>query len=309
MDIIDGTYVSINRRQLYIKPAGRGIPPVVIEPGWGSLSAEWTFLQNDLSKYTSVITYDRAGYGESAEAKQPRTSDQITEELNTLLENAQVPMPIILLGHSAGGFYVQHFARKYPDKVGGVVLVDSISDKDKEFDKLDAPNYQKYVSVPARMENIRKYLDYDKDQFEQMAAPFLEKLYPNYPEPIKKQLVAYQTDLTLYKTIIDEYEAFDESMEQLRNAPEFPSVPLKVLSRDPQTMKKLTMELNVPEEEAQKVEELWQKHIKELAELSPKNEFIIAEGTSHNIHLEKPELIVEAVRSIIDTHGGIFEIG
>jgi pimeloyl-ACP methyl ester carboxylesterase len=75
-----------------------------------------------------VCTYDRAGMGWSEPGAQPRTSQQFVEELNTLLGNAGVQGPYVLVGHSLGGTNVQLYASEYPDEVAGMVLVDSATE-------------------------------------------------------------------------------------------------------------------------------------------------------------------------------------
>jgi len=54
----------------------------------------------------------------------PRDARQISTELHTLLTNAGIAGPYILVGHSAGGLYVRMYAAQYPEEVIGMVLVD-----------------------------------------------------------------------------------------------------------------------------------------------------------------------------------------
>lgn len=57
MDLIDGTYVNAGNVNLYCKVIGQGSPTIPIELGIGCLSVEWSHLQKELSKYTTVVTY------------------------------------------------------------------------------------------------------------------------------------------------------------------------------------------------------------------------------------------------------------
>lgn len=77
MDLIDGTYVNAGNVNLYFKIIEQGSPTILIEPGIGCLSVECSHLQKILSKYTTVVTYDRAGYAESPKAKTLRNSENI----------------------------------------------------------------------------------------------------------------------------------------------------------------------------------------------------------------------------------------
>ena len=49
----------------------------------------------------------------------------MAEELQTLLQNAGISPPYVLVGHSMGGYNVRLFASLYRSEVAGMVLVDS----------------------------------------------------------------------------------------------------------------------------------------------------------------------------------------
>jgi len=55
----------------------------------------------------------------------PRTTKRITHELHTLLQNAGIHGPYIMVGHSFGGFTAQYFARYFNNEIVGIVLIDS----------------------------------------------------------------------------------------------------------------------------------------------------------------------------------------
>jgi pimeloyl-ACP methyl ester carboxylesterase len=50
---------------------------------------------------------------------------QIVYELHTLLDNAGVKRPLVLVGHSYGGWLVRLYASSYPAEVVGMVLVEA----------------------------------------------------------------------------------------------------------------------------------------------------------------------------------------
>ena len=104
---------------------GRGAPTVVMDSGLGGSVLDWQLVQPEVAGFTRVCTYDRGGAGWSEPGVQPRTSPQIVEELHTLLGNAGVQEPYVLVGHSFGGTNVQLYASQYPNEVAGMVLVDS----------------------------------------------------------------------------------------------------------------------------------------------------------------------------------------
>ena len=76
-------------------------------------------MQQELATTNRVCAYDRAGHGWSQPGPQPRTAQQITRELHTLLEDAGVAGPYVLAGNSYGGRLVINYAAYYPDEVLG----------------------------------------------------------------------------------------------------------------------------------------------------------------------------------------------
>jgi pimeloyl-ACP methyl ester carboxylesterase len=97
-----------------------------MEAGWDDVGDTWSFVQPGVAEFTRVCVYDRAGLGKSSEpGPQPRTMQQVVNELNALLEKAGVRGPYLLVGHSLGGLYMRLYADCYPADVVGLVLVDS----------------------------------------------------------------------------------------------------------------------------------------------------------------------------------------
>jgi pimeloyl-ACP methyl ester carboxylesterase len=128
-----GRMVNVNDRSMHIYCAGErapGQPVVILEAGLGDHLYSWYFLQKEVSGFTRVCAYDRAGMGWSEPSRAPRTAGQIANELNTLLANAQEPGPYVLVGHSYGGLIARMFAARYPDSVVGMILVDSTNADD-----------------------------------------------------------------------------------------------------------------------------------------------------------------------------------
>jgi pimeloyl-ACP methyl ester carboxylesterase len=85
----------------------------------------WGRVPSALAQFTRVITYERAGLGFSDKGPSPRTSQRNVAELQTLLLKAEITGPLVLVGHSFGGFNVRLFASQHPSTVVGMVLIDS----------------------------------------------------------------------------------------------------------------------------------------------------------------------------------------
>jgi predicted alpha/beta hydrolase family esterase len=102
---------------------------VIFENGLGGKMAYWVKVLPEVSKKATVFAYNRPSYGKSDDVATPRDSGHITAELRELLAEKGLKPPYILVGHSVGGLYMQHYARRYPDEVKALILVDSTHPK------------------------------------------------------------------------------------------------------------------------------------------------------------------------------------
>lgn len=120
-----GKMVDIGGYRLHIQSSGEGSPTVLLEAGFGDFSMHWKDIQARLAKFTCVVSYDRAGMGWSDSSPYARDPSRVAEELHLALKNAGIEGPYIIMGHSLGGIFARHFARKYIDEMAGVLLLDS----------------------------------------------------------------------------------------------------------------------------------------------------------------------------------------
>lgn len=124
--------IDVGGYKLRIRCFGQGTPTVIVDSGLDDPAAgsgAWRVVASEIAKTTQICLYDRAGLGASDAApgqyQSSRTSQDMVNDLHTLLVNANVPAPYILVGASIGGYTVRLYAGQYPKEVAGVVLVDS----------------------------------------------------------------------------------------------------------------------------------------------------------------------------------------
>jgi pimeloyl-ACP methyl ester carboxylesterase len=110
---------------MHMECSGTGSPTVIMEAAASAPWSEWREVQPQLSQQTRVCSYDRAGHRWSEPRKGPRDAETIVRELHSLLDQAGVRPPLVLVGHSAGGLYVREYAREFPSEV--VALIESCS--------------------------------------------------------------------------------------------------------------------------------------------------------------------------------------
>lgn len=121
VDMITGRQVE----SLTIKhPSANG--SIVFENGLRATMDGWDKVIDSLVPDASIFAYNRPGYGNSQETDTARDGATIVEELRQTLRHKGLAPPYILVGHSLGGLYMQLFAKRYPQEVRGLVLVDPL---------------------------------------------------------------------------------------------------------------------------------------------------------------------------------------
>jgi len=125
------TLLSVGKQKLHFNiQKGEGIP-ILFESGGGNDGSIWNPLLEPLHEITgtTLITYDRAGYGQSSlnpdlPDKEKGFIEPGIESLFTGLQKLGYDEEVILVAHSYGGFYAVNFAAKYPNRVKAIILID-----------------------------------------------------------------------------------------------------------------------------------------------------------------------------------------
>ena len=146
-------------RTIYVECRGKGSPTVVLISGKGNGAADWhqvldakdpvqpwgptrswrararsTTARGPCIRRSAVrrvfCSYDRpntrnTGKDTSTPRAQPHTVDRDVDDLHRVLEQVDAPEPYVLVAHSYGGFVAELYARRYPQEVGGLVMVDA----------------------------------------------------------------------------------------------------------------------------------------------------------------------------------------
>jgi pimeloyl-ACP methyl ester carboxylesterase len=268
-----GQMVDVGGYRLHINCTGEGSPTVVIESGWGDMSATWGWVQPEVAKTTRVCTYDRAGMGWSESSPQPRTAREYAKELHTLLIKANEPGPYVLVGHSMGGFTVIVYAHDYPDEVSGLVLVDS---QDLPASNVAAPQLAPKpggsTSIPSLLARI--------GLVRLLGGPLgsVEEL----PEGDKQSYAAYAVAPRSVQTFADEGRGMSEGGAQAKAVTSLGSLPLIVLSRG--------KDLDPKHTAAQTA----------LLQLSTNSQQFVADQSGHHIMIDQPDVAVAAIVKMVE---------
>ena len=283
-----GQLVDVGGYKLHINCTGQGSPTVILEAGQGDYSLFWTNVQPGSAETTRVCSYDRAGYGWSEPSPHPRTANAEMEELHTLLVNANVRGPYVLVGHSLGGMLMRVYAHNYPDEVVGMVLVDSFHEE-----------------RPVRNPEVTKLTQDMAGQFRTFAflssagiMALAPQSIPNrgLPEDAYAQYQAITATTAYFEMFMAEILTTPESAAETRalRTISFDNMPLIVISPG-----QWDVIASFSDAENQQLWMAFQAQQSELVALSSVSKQVIAEQSGHYIQLDQPDLVIDAIREIV----------
>jgi pimeloyl-ACP methyl ester carboxylesterase len=297
-----GRMVDLGGWRLHVQHAGRGGPAVVIEAGSGDFSFDWTLVTGPVSRFTTVCTYDRAGYAWSDPGPGPRTFRQLTWELHTALRKAGVPAPYVLVGHSYGGFLVRAFAQYYPTEVVGVVLAESMHEDSRVIIDGKAVRIRDMATgraFPPLTTRFTPPVAAPAAPAAPGAAAPIESPFDRLP-PEQQRLHAWATARSSYETAVrGELDWSPEEIERMyraRASDPHPlgDRPLVVVTRAAGGYEDVT-NATAAELEAERL-----RLQADLASLSTNGTQIVDARTGHNVHLEDPAQVVDAIRRVVE---------
>lgn len=291
-----GTMVDIGGYRLHFQSMGSGGPTVILDSGLGGSGLSWFLVQPEIAKFAQVVSYDRAGMGWSDPSPLPRTSQQIVEELHTLLTNANIPKPYILIGHSFGGNNVQLYAATYPDEVLGIVLVDSAHED--HFRKLPPNPFESKW-----MQNSKVVYLMSKIGLTRLLSNLYSKQMPSFiPDSMKTLHIALFSTTKYQLAMAGESRLLAKSLQQMENADRslIRNKPCFVLTAGQEA----DLSVYGMSEEHQKIAHAmhlaWCELQTDLVSKFANARQFIAERSDHMIPLLQPELIVQAAKVMIE---------
>jgi pimeloyl-ACP methyl ester carboxylesterase len=280
-----GNLVDLGGRRLHFHCTGSGSPAVIVENGYGGCSIDFALVQPEVAKFTQICTYDRAGYAWSDAGPAHGTVEQTMDDLHLLLRKAGIRPPYVFVGASIGGIFVRAFQRRYPEEVVGLVLDDPTSDEGLGY-RVNGKDKLIYEMTAADMRAVAKaFLRKPPPPLElptQLEEPFdrlPKNLQPARLWATRKYFAERDPSLV---TVTDEswrQEFIALRRERLHQGHALGDLPLMVLGR---------------KESAKR-----QKELNDLAALSRAGKLVIAKGSGHEIHLYRPELVVQAIREVV----------
>ncbi len=290
------TLVKVGRRRrINLTISGEGSPTVVLMNGLGGTTLSWARVQRRLEGKTRVVAYDHAGLGFSDPGPLPRTSERIVADLRAALKGAGIAGPYVLVGQSASGLHARLFAFRHPDEVAGLVLVDPSSPGQGERFVPDPAERRKeqrkeLARITTLLAHARKGT-LTEARLGDGAWGF--KPDPKLPDALNDAIRAKKTAPGEWRTLASELRAFHGiSTDQVRAAQRpLGDLPLIVLSAGRQQI-----EPDRPGAEERLA--AWRAMHAEAAALSTRGELRLVDA-GHNMHVEAPAYVVEAVEEVL----------
>ena len=157
---------------------GSGEPTLVFVHGWSCDARYWRAQVPYFSKKNRVVTLDLAGHGHSGATRSQYSMKAFGEDVRAVTE-ATGSRSVILIGHSMGGSVIAEAARLMPNKVLGLIGVDTL-------------------------ENIEYPMT--REELNQMIAP-LEKDFQTGSRQFVKEMILPRTDPLIREWILTDISA------------------------------------------------------------------------------------------------------
>jgi len=104
--------------------------PVVLLHGFPLSRAMWSEQVSGLRSSCRVIAPDLRGHGGSPAPQGIYTMDEMADDVVELLDALEIAEPFVLGGLSMGGYVAFAFMARYPDRVRGLILMDTRASAD-----------------------------------------------------------------------------------------------------------------------------------------------------------------------------------
>ena len=283
-----GEIYDVDGYAMHLFCSGVGSPTIVLDTGLGDDFTTWLKVQPELSRVTRVCSFDRSGFGSSDMTPRPHDADRLATQLHDLVRVAGIDTPFVLAGHSISGLYLRAYAHHYADDLAALVFIDGATplQDDRVPKKLVAIQEAQRTQMP--WQKLLMTVGWYR----------LEGICNDVPKGFAAYAAiirANNCNPTQFDALEAELDAEHQSGEETHDVGPFPRLPVLILSRDPASMPS-----NWPPDVARANSLVWNQMQEESKALSPISRRVIARGSDHYIHVDRPDLVIREVTGLID---------
>lgn len=187
-------FIDIDSHPLFYRVTGAG-KPVVLLHGFAEDGTIWEHQADALQGKYRLIIPDLPGSGRSA-ISQDMSMEGLAASVKQILED-ELPNeePVVMIGHSMGGYITLAFAEKYPEQLSGIGLFHSTAYADTEEKKV------------TRQKGIEFMLQHGADLFIRQTSPnlFAPSFKKDHPAVVQEIIERYSNFST--ESLVQYYES------------------------------------------------------------------------------------------------------
>ncbi len=300
-----GRLVAVDGLQIHVHAIGRGRPAVVFVSGIAASSLNWHRVHASVGEWATSCAYDRPGLGWSGSGRRGLTAAVHAAQLRAALAAAGIGPPFVLVAHSFGSYIVQLFVDAYEADVGGVVLVDPITWTD--WIDPDAPArrrlrggalFARIGAILAALGVVRIALSRFRrgsqgtgravlGSFGSQAVAAVTRVMGEVgkmPPETWDAIQAHWSRPRAFLAMARQFDALPASAGEVRAAEAARAAPWSI------PVVVLTEEGAAP---------LKQERHRALAGRSAQGRAIVVAGAGHWIHLDRPDVVIDAIRACV----------
>lgn len=151
---------------------GSGEPTLVFVHGWSCDARYWRAQVPHFSKKNRVVTLDLAGHGHSAATRSQYSMKSFGEDVRAVTE-AIGSRSVILIGHSMGGSVIAEAARLMPNKVLGLIGVDTLEN----------------IEYPMTHEELKQFIAPLEKDFQTGSRQFIKEMILPGTDPMVREWI------------------------------------------------------------------------------------------------------------------------
>jgi pimeloyl-ACP methyl ester carboxylesterase len=295
---VPGRFVSAagTRHHVVVDQGPRDRPTVVFSSGLGGAWYDWDAVVPRLTGRATLVRFDRPGLGWSQPAPTAPTLAGEAARIAALLGALGLPGRCIVVAHSLAGFHAEAFARTYPERTAGLVLVDG----SVEPDALPSAGYRHRLrrsQVLGRLQARSGLGGWIGPAARRLAIAGTTASGPDPADPAAVAAV-YRSGRAFQAALVENTTYLDVAAEllELRCERPFPPVPVQVLAAFGAA--RPARLLVSPSTRANRVAH-WRRRQADLAALSPLGELIELPDSAHYVPFDRPDAVADSVLAVL----------
>ncbi|MEM7131509.1 MAG: alpha/beta hydrolase [Chloroflexota bacterium] len=247
-------------RSLYVRISGTGSPPVIFEAGMNCDSETWQHVEANVAEFTTTVVYDRAGLGRSSPLTTQRTLNTMRSDFEYLLDNLALSPPYISPPYISPPYILVGHS------LGGLLV------------RLYAANH---LSKTGGLVLIDAPHEGQHEEAQQRLSAKTWKMVTSFWQQSREAIdLAYEF----------------AQIEPVRSLGDIPLIVLSATKKEgpppeipTEVAKELEMVSSITEPSFQK----------KLAADSTRGQQIAVEGSGHEIHLQRPDIVIETIHNMV----------